>query len=324
VFLVVDKPVGPTSFDVVRRVKRALGRLWGPASLRGLKLGHGGTLDPLASGVLPICIGEGTKLAPFLLEADKEYEAAVAFGVETDTLDAAGTVTATAATDRLDAQAVRAALPRFSGAIAQVPPMYSALKRDGRPLYDYARAGVELPRAARPVTVHALSLEAWEPPALARLRVHCSKGTYVRVLAADLGRALGTGAHLAGLRRTRSGPFHLDQAITLEALEDGQGGGTGAGRLPDALPLIGLAEALPHLPAVRVGAEVASALTQGRSVTRWELGAPAEVAGRIRVLREDGSLLAVVELDPEPGQEPARSLRVFGVAAAQSRGERRA
>jgi tRNA pseudouridine55 synthase len=294
-FLVIDKPVGPSSFDVVRRVKRALGMCWGEAEVRRLRLGHGGTLDPMASGVLPICIGEGTKLAPFLLDADKAYEATVAFGAETDTLDADGTVTATLPTTGLDADVVRAALGRFTGAIDQVPPMYSALKRDGRPLYSYARAGQQLERQARRVTIHALELVDWLPPAGARLRVRCSKGTYVRVLAADLGRAVGTGAHLSGLRRTASGPFHLGQAITLDELDRLAAGGG-----PEAaarLPLMALAEALPDLPAVRVGAEVARALTCGQTVTLSRLGlGKGAGAGRVRVLREDGSLLAVVEV----------------------------
>jgi tRNA pseudouridine55 synthase len=314
-FLVVDKPVGPSSFDVVRRVKRALARCWGPAALRGLKLGHGGTLDPLASGVLPICIGEGTKLAPFLLDADKEYQAAVAFGVETDTMDAAGTVTATAPTDGLDADVVRAALARFTGVIEQVPPMYSALKRDGRPLYSYARAGQEVERQARRVTVHALTLEAWEPPARAHLGVRCSKGTYVRVLAADLGRALGAGAHLCGLRRTASGPFHLGQSIGLDELDRRAAAGG-----PEGLPLVPLVEALAHLPALRVGADVAYALTCGQIVTRSRLGlAAGEGGGRYRALREDGSLLAIVELEPSPDvQDPrVRSLRVFAKSDAR-------
>lgn len=303
--LVVDKPVGPTSYDVVRRVQRALARLWHLPRPRDLKVGHGGTLDPLASGVLPVCIGEATKLAPFLLDADKEYDALVRFGVETDTLDAAGVVLAESPTDGLDGAAVAAALAPFRGAITQVPPMYSALKHQGRALYSYARAGQEITRPARALTIHELELVAWQPPATARLRVRCSKGTYVRVLAADLGRALGTGAHLAGLRRTASGPFNLAQAHPLDEIERA----VAAGELPR---LVGLAEALAHLPAFAPGAEAAAALWQGKKLAAGDLGLPEDATGRFRVLRADGSLLAVAAA--EGGV--VRTLRGFQPASA--------
>src|SRR5450432_1762467 len=207
--LVVDKPPGPTSFDVVRRIKRA-GRL--------KRVGHGGTLDPLASGVLPICIGEGTKLAAFLLDADKEYDVTIRLGVETDTYDAQGAVTMTRDSSAIDEARVRAALPAFTGRIEQRPPAYSALKRDGRPLYDYARAGETVEIATRPVTVHELSLTRWAGPEAVELRVRCTKGTYVRSLAYDLGRALDVGAHVTALRRTRSGPFAIAAACPLDAV----------------------------------------------------------------------------------------------------------
>jgi tRNA pseudouridine55 synthase len=305
--LVIDKPVGLSSYDVVRQVKRELGRLWGRETMRGIKLGHGGTLDPLASGVLPICLGEGTKLAPFLLDADKEYEAGMRFGSETDTLDATGSVTReTDVTGAgLDADRLRAVVAAsFLGTISQVPPMHSALKHEGRPLYRYARAGVEIEREARVVTIHAFELLGWEPPATARFRIHCTKGTYVRVLAADLGQALGVGGHLISLRRTRSGPFTLAQAITLEAL-----GSLVSARAP--LPLTPLAEALGHLPGLTVSAEVAVAVTQGKRLTPQALGAPSDLSGRIRVLRHDGTLLAIADLS----EDNVSSRRVFGTWA---------
>jgi len=299
--LVVDKPVGPTSFTVVRRVRGALAKAWGKPK-RDLKVGHGGTLDPMASGVLPICVGEATKLAPFLLEADKEYETTVRFGVETDTLDAEGRIVATAPVTGLDAAAVEAALGGFRGAISQVPPMYSALKREGRPLYSYARAGETVERAPRAVTVHELTLLGWEAPDAARLRVRCSKGTYVRVLAADLGRALGCGAHLIALRRTASGPFHLRSALTLDDL---------LGRIEagETLPFVSLSDALAHLPAVRAPEPLAAALRRGQPVAWAELpGAP--LGGSIRVLSDDGGLVAVVE----PGEAGAvQTVRAFNV-----------
>src|SRR5204863_6842577 len=205
--LVIDKPVGPTSFDVVRRVRRAAGMR---------RIGHGGTLDPAASGVLPICLGEATKLAQFLLDADKQYDFTVCFGVETDTDDAAGTVTGRRDAGALGEAAVRDALTAFRGPISQVPPLYSALKRAGRPLYDYARAGEAVEIAARPVVVHELELTSFADPGAVGFTMRCSKGTYVRALARDLGRALAVGAHVTALRRTRSGAFSLAEARPLD------------------------------------------------------------------------------------------------------------
>lgn len=304
--LVVDKATGPTSFAVCKKVRWALGRLWDRPA-KSIKVGHGGTLDPMASGVLPICVGEATKLAPFLLDADKAYECTVRFGAETDTLDAQGTVVATAPLDGLDAAAVEGALASFRGAITQVPPMYSALKRDGRPLYAYARAGEEVERAPRAVTVHELALLGWDPPDQARLRVRCSKGTYVRVLAADLGRALGPGAHLIALRRLASGPFHLAQALTVEAL-------LARMEAREPLPFVSLAEALAHLPAVAAGEAIANALRRGQPV-EWSALAGPTASGTLRVLGQDGALVAVVE----PGEGGgARTLRAFNVQPQKS------
>jgi tRNA pseudouridine55 synthase len=303
--LVVDKPIGPTSFAVCKQVQRALARHQG-LPLRQLKVGHGGTLDPMASGVLPICVGEGTKLAPFLLEADKEYEATVRFGAETDTLDADGAVIATAPVDGLTAAGVEGALAGFRGQISQVPPMYSALKRDGRPLYSYARAGETVERAARVVRVHDLTLLGFEAPHTARLRVRCSKGTYVRVLAADLGRTLGTGAHLVALRRLASGPFRIEGAITLDEV-------LRRSETREGLPFVSLSDALAHLPAVRVPVTVANALRWGQPLA-WAALPSAPDAGSIRVLEDDGALVAVVE----PGEAGAvRTLRAFHVHEAR-------
>lgn len=297
--LVVDKPKGPTSYDVVRRIQRGLARLWNLPHPRSLKVGHGGTLDPLATGVLPICVGEGTKLAPFLLDADKEYEAEVRFGIETDTLDAAGTVLAEADVTGLGREQVSAALACFRGDISQVPPMYSALKHQGRALYSYARAGEEIARSPRQLTIHALELMDWQPPH-AQLRIRCSKGTYVRVLAADLGRALGVGAHLANLRRTASGPFVIAQARPLEEIE----GLIGQGKSPG---LVSLSEALAHLPALTPDLELAAAFWQGKKVALAAVGLPDDTEGRLRVLRADGTLLVVAEASA--GQ--LRTLRGF-------------
>jgi tRNA pseudouridine55 synthase len=301
--LVVDKPTGPTSFAVCKQVQHALARLWDTPARR-LKVGHGGTLDPMASGVLPICVGEGTKLAPFLLDADKEYEATLRFGIETDTLDAEGQVVASASVEGVSAGTIEGALAAFRGPIVQVPPMFSALKRAGRPLYSYARAGETVERAPRHVQVHELVLLSFEGPEAVRLRVRCSKGTYVRALAADLGRALGSAAHLTGLRRIGSGPFRLAAALTLDEVL----------RRCDArepLPLVSLGDALAHLPAVRVPEPIANALRRGQPLA-WSALAEAPSSGSIRVLQTDGALVAVVE----PGLAGAvKTLRAFHVQA---------
>jgi tRNA pseudouridine55 synthase len=309
--LVVDKPPGPTSFDVVRRIKRA-------AKLE--RVGHGGTLDPLASGVLPICVGEGTKLAAFLLDADKEYDVTIRLGVETDTYDAEGAVTAERDPSSVDEAAVVAALSPFRGVIQQKPPVYSALKRNGRPLYAYARAGETVEIAPRYVTIHDLALVAWGGPRAVELRLRCSKGTYVRSLAFDLGRALGVGAHVTALRRTRSGPFALAQSSPLEAVLEA----LAAGGDEQPLPLIAPEDALGHLPRCSVDADGVKTLEQGKRLP-WEAlagapaaGPPGEPGPRVRVLRPDGRLLAVAE---PRADGTVRTLRVFGVAGVAPKDE---
>jgi tRNA pseudouridine55 synthase len=287
--LIIDKPIGPTSFDVVKGVRALLGKQ------RREKVGHGGTLDPFASGVLPICIGEGTKVLPFLLEADKAYEAVVRFGVETDTLDLTGQTVAEYPLGNLSAGIVEDALAGFRGPIAQVPPMYSALKRDGRPLYSYARAGQTVERAARLVTIYALEMVAFEAPDRARLQVRCSKGTYIRSLAADLGTRLGVGAHLVELRRTASGPFRLDQSITLDGL---------AARIADGrpLPMLSLLEALAHLPMVNVDEVQALVLERGQHMDWAAFSGGRELAGpacAVRSSEGSPSLVAIVTQSPE-------------------------
>lgn len=206
--LLLDKPAGMSSNAALQKAKRLL---------NAAKAGHTGTLDPLATGLLPLTFGEATKFSQMLLDADKVYEATVRFGSETDTGDAEGQVIATAPVD-FSAQALEAGLDGLRGEIEQIPPMHSALKRDGKPLYEYARAGIELERAPRRVSIHALELMAFDGGE-AKLRVHCSKGTYIRTLAIDLGRTLGCGAHLSALRRTAIGAFGIEQAITPESLE---------------------------------------------------------------------------------------------------------
>jgi tRNA pseudouridine55 synthase len=300
--LVVDKPAGPTSFEVVDRVRRAV---------RARRAGHAGTLDPLATGVLAVCLGDGVKLQRFLAEGDKAYEALVAFGVATDTEDAEGRVVARGDPTPLDAAAVAARLGEFTGEIDQVPPMFSAVRVGGRRLHEAARRGEEVARPARRVVVRELTLLGFEPAregvARARLAVRCGKGTYVRALASGLGRAVGVPAHLAGLRRTAAGPFSLAQALPLAEVE----------RLAredlEALAgrVVSPAEALAFLPAVPVDEAQARDLRHGRAL---RLETP---PGLSRALDPDGRLVAVCEARegevrpvrvwaPSPHPEPSR------------------
>jgi tRNA pseudouridine55 synthase len=254
-WLILDKPRGLGSTQAVAAVKRNL-RAAGHGKV---KVGHGGTLDPLAEGVLPIALGEATKLAGRMLDASKVYEFTVRFGAETDTLDAEGTVVARSA--RLPTSAeVEAVLPRFIGAIEQVPPTYSALKVDGQRAYDRARAGETVELASRNVTV--LSLEILRDERQSRqqvtLRAHVSKGTYIRSLAGDIAHALGTVGHVTYLRRTRAGPFDQTQAISLDSLNEI---GKGA-RLEDHL--LPLEAGLDGIPAHHLDPESAQAVRQGR------------------------------------------------------------
>lgn len=210
----IDKAVGMTSHDVVARVRRLT---------RQRRVGHAGTLDPAASGVLPVCLGQATRVAEYLSESGKCYRAVVVFGAVTDTYDAQGEVLRSAPV-HLTREQIAEALPAFLGQQMQMPPLYSAIKLAGQPLYKLARAGIEAERQARPIHISRLELLDWQPPELT-LEVGCSKGTYIRSLAYDLGERLGCGAHLGSLVRLRSGPFTLDESLTLEelaqALEDG-------------------------------------------------------------------------------------------------------
>jgi len=274
--LLLDKPVGVSSNAALQRARRAY---------NAEKAGHTGTLDPLASGLLPVCFGEAAKFARFLLDADKRYTATVRFGVTTTTLDAEGEVVARSdvTIDRAD---IEAALPAFTGRIRQVPPAYSALKHQGRSHYEYARAGIDVPREAREIHVASLRLIEWATPD-AVLEVACSKGTYVRTLAADLGEALRCGAHLAALRRTATGGFDIAAAIALDRLEATPVEARDRLLLPvDAL--------LGALPRVEVGDADALHLRHGRPiVTECPHGA------FVRVYDGLGNLLGVVSSESE-------------------------
>lgn len=209
-FIVIDKPAGITSHDVVSRVRRILGTR---------KVGHTGTLDPFATGVLPVAVNDGTKAIPFLDEGIKCYEAVMRLGVTTDTLDITGTVQTEADSSSVGLEQLVEALSGFTGSISQTPPMFSAIKQNGQPLYKLARKGIEVERKARQVEIIALDLLSFTPP-YASIKVTCSRGTYVRSLADDIGAKLGCGAVLQDLRRTVSGPFTMGLAVSLEKLED--------------------------------------------------------------------------------------------------------
>ena len=274
--LLLDKPVGLSSNDALIKAKRVM---------NAKKAGHTGTLDPFATGLLPLCFGEATKFSQDLLEADKTYEATVHLGIVTTTGDTEGDAVETREVD-VSIEQIEAALARFRGPIEQVPPMYSALKRDGKALYEYAREGITLERAARPVTIHALSLIEYAAPFL-KIRVTCSKGTYVRVLGEDIGAALGCGAHLNALRRIEVGALDAAGMITLDELL----------AHPDPLALLKPVDALlSTFPPLELTAELAKRFLQGQ---RLALGKEAiEVPpqqGRVRIYH-DGRLLGTGQL----------------------------
>jgi len=269
--LLLDKPVGFSSNDALIKAKRVL---------NAKKAGHTGTLDPFATGLLPLCFGEATKFSQDLLEADKTYLATVHLGITTTTGDTEGDTVETKPVDVTPEQ-IEAALARYRGPILQVPPMYSALKRDGKALYEYAREGIVLEREARPVTIHALSLVAYQAPFL-KIAVTCSKGTYVRVLGEDIGAALGCGAHLNALRRTQVGALTIDGMITLDELL----------AHPAPLSLLQPVDALlSSFPALNLTPELARRFLQGQRLAlgKEEIVVP-ETQGRVRVYRDDGLL----------------------------------
>ncbi len=272
----LDKPSGWTSHDVVARVR---------AVARQRRVGHAGTLDPLATGVLLVCLGRATRLVEYLMASPKVYRGRVRLGASTDTYDAEGEVVEERPVD-VERAAVEAALGRFRGPILQVPPLYSALKHDGQPLYRLARQGVTVEREARPIEVYRLSLTAWQPPEL-ELEIACSPGTYVRSLAHDLGQVLGCGAHLAALVRLASGDFDVQSATPLAELTPE--------RLTDVLlpPDV----ALHRYPALRLDEQETARVRNGvRIAAPW--------AGEERLARAyapDGTFLAVLEYLPEEG-----------------------
>jgi tRNA pseudouridine55 synthase len=274
-FLNIDKPLGMTSHDVVARVRRRARQLAG----HEIKVGHAGTLDPLASGVLVVCLGAAARLSDEVMHTTKRYRAVVHFGVTTETDDGEGDIIAARPLDGVDESAIRRALDGFVGEIDQIPPMYSAIRQGGRKLYELARAGKTVERAARRVRIDSITLLEWRPP-LATIDVVCGSGTYIRSLARDLGGHLGCGAHLAALTRTASGVFCLEDAARLDDLL--------AAESWDGY-IIPPRAALPHWAFRKVDAAQASDLRHGRAIRH-------ELQGTEKLLIEDesGALIALV------------------------------
>ncbi|MFW5692016.1 MAG: tRNA pseudouridine(55) synthase TruB [Chloroflexota bacterium] len=278
-FINVDKPLGMTSHTVVARIRRGLGIK---------KVGHAGTLDPLATGVLVVCLGHATRLSEYAMSKTKVYRAHVHLGAQTTTYDAEGEITATGDIAHITADAIRAALPQFTGQIAQLPPLYSAVKQGGRKLYEVARAGGSVERKPRRVVIHALDLVSYEAP-VAALEITCGPGTYIRSLAHDLGDVLGCGAYLAGLVRTRSGTFHIDEAVTLEAVLDSDDW---------TVHLLPMDTPLAELPALHLDDEDVDHVLHGRVPQHLAKPDP-EAAGQARAYDPTGTFVALLRADGE-------------------------
>jgi tRNA pseudouridine55 synthase len=280
-FIVVDKPVGLTSHDVVARVRRIL---------KMKKVGHTGTLDPFATGVLPVALGEGTKGIPYLDEGVKEYRAVMKLGVATDTEDLEGSVISERPLDGMSETTIQDVLAGFIGTSSQIPPMFSALKQNGVPLYKLARKGEVVEREPRQITIYSLQINSIELP-LVDFTVRSSRGTYVRSLARDMGERLGCGAHLTALRRTESGPFTLEQARTLEQLQDEAAAG------PERVGIVSLNVALAHLPQLELTADGERRVRNGISPVADDLEQPhlSVTSGQKVVLARDGQIVAVAE-----------------------------
>jgi len=298
-FVVIDKPAGITSHDVVSRVRRILGTR---------KVGHTGTLDPFATGVLPVAVNDGTKAIPFLDEGVKCYEAVMQLGVATDTLDMTGAVLRAADWLAVTQENVESVLKRFTGHLSQIPPMYSAIKLEGQPLYKLARQGQVVERAAREIDIHSLELLSFAPPFVS-FRVVCSRGTYVRTLADDIGEMLGCAGALKELRRIASGSFEISASVSLEGLEE-------AARLRTLETLfVSPYAALSHLPDVPLSDSGLALVRHGRSPDWDDTGVPVPKAcddGTLVRLTRNGTLIAVAECRSR-GEDPPRIIlkRVF-------------
>ena len=292
----IDKPAGSTSMDVVRRIKRA-------SNVK--RVGHGGTLDPVATGVIPICLGQATRMMEYLVDGTKEYRCTIELGVETDTYDSVGTVTARKDASTVSAQDVEGSLASFHGVIDQVPPMFSALKQGGKRLYDLARSGIEVDREPRRVKVIEIRLVDWAPAA-ATVEVTCGRGFYMRSLAYDLGRHLGCGGHLSSLTRLRSGPLRLEDAISVDEAESRFEDGTWRECVHPPDVVVG------KMPAAIVSRQVEDRLRHGRPLAgslRMPFLGPDE---QCRVYSTDGRFIAIISFDASAGDW--RPQRVFDLA----------
>ena len=293
-FINLYKPPGITSMDALRRIKKITGQR---------KVGHGGTMDPLASGVLPVCFGQATRLMDYVVGSPKRYMIEIKLGVTTTTFDAEGEVVETREIGDLTRELVESAVQSFVGRIEQIPPMYSAIKYQGQRLYKLARAGIEVERKARPVDVHQIRVVDFSAPRLS-LDVECGRGAYMRTLAADLGELLGCGAHVADLVRLSCGGFHSEESATLEGLEEAAAEDQGWERFLQPIDWV-----LKDLKSVSVGRQAEGYLRHGQSIT---VGRPMIEAGYLEPFRaysSEGHFLALVRFD-RPGNV-WRPLKVF-------------
>ncbi|CAN1541323.1 MAG: tRNA pseudouridine(55) synthase TruB [Sulfuritalea sp.] len=282
--LLLDKPLGYSSNQALQKIKLLY---------QAAKAGHTGTLDPLATGLLPLCFGEATKFAHFLTDADKVYIATVKFGITTNTGDAEGQVLSVKDVN-ISKMQLEQVCSQFLGVISQVPPMYSALKHEGKAMYEYARAGVEIERASRAVTIHNIEINAFDRD-VATITVKCSKGTYIRTLAEDIGAQIGCGAHLIGLRRTATANYHINQAITIEQFE-------AMSVAQRALLLRPADSAVEHLPEITLDIDSAFYLQQGQAI----LHSGNIPEGLIRLYNEQGEFLGLGEQQSDGKIAPKR------------------
>ncbi len=298
--IILDKPKGITSQAAVNTVNKLL---------KTKRAGHTGTLDPFATGVLPICVNGATKIIPFMNSGFKKYEALLKLGVKTDTLDETGVVLEEMETGIINNSELLGAFSKYKGKINQIPPMYSALKKDGVRLYDYARRGIEVERAERTVIINELEILNFSPP-FVRFVVECSRGTYIRVLAADIADELGCGGHLTELRRIESDGFKIDDAVTLEDIRNG------------GVELTPLDEALPHMKRIDIDRELAAEIRQGKQLRKFSLekmNISDFTAGERIKLYEGSALVSITEAvmdsgeaaDMDGGVVVFRLLRVF-------------
>ena len=281
----INKPEGITSFGVVAKVKR---------TTKEKRVGHAGTLDPLATGVLPVCLGKATRVIEYIHDGIKTYRAEIEMGISTTTYDREGEVTLRGNTSRIDRAGFETVLAQFSGEIQQTPPIYSALKHNGKPLYELARAHIEVELESRPVTIYKLEVVGWQPP-IVTIKVSCSKGTYIRSLANDIGQALGCGAYMKSLVRLNYGIFDINDAISLPQLENAFNDGSWRQYL---YPIDSV---LSHLEQITLTDDEVSEVKYGRSLV---LNNNSEKTGlsRARAYSRDGIFLAILDFKPEEGK----------------------